>query len=327
MTLAEYQLRTLDISAFRYPPGFGPRTLNPGRVLWSVSDYVHVLADRLEYRCKVKGTAKQADSAMPVVGDLVDFEPIAPGEGVITAVLPRSSRFSRRAAGGRGTAREQVLAANVDQVVIVFAAAEPEPHPRAIDRFLVVAEYNELDALVVANKVDLSGLDEARSIFGVYERVGYRVWYTCARERRGVEGLRDAIAGKLSLVAGPSGVGKSSLLNALLPGLDLKTGAVSQSLNKGRHTTVVGTLLELPDAEGGFIADTPGLREIGPWDVPREDLDFCYREFRPFLGSCRYASCLHRGEPGCAIPPAVASGAVDPSRYESYLRLLDDLAT
>jgi len=329
MVLADYQVRTLDISAFRHAPGFGPRTTEPGRVLWTVSDYVHVLADGMEWRCKVKGKSrpgeKQGDILLPVVGDLVEFEPVAPAEGLITAILPRRSKFSRRAAGARGTFREQVLAANIDEVLIVFAAAEPEPHPRALDRFLVVAEYNELEPLIVANKVDLTGPDGARAVFGVYERAGHPVWYTCARERHGLDGLREALAGKVTLVAGPSGVGKSSLLNALVPGFDLKTGEVSQALNKGRHTTVVGMLLELPGPEGGFIADTPGLREIGPWDVPPEDLDYCYREFRPFLGNCRFASCLHRTEPGCAVRGAVEGGDIDATRYDSYLRLLDDL--
>jgi ribosome biogenesis GTPase len=325
MTLADYQIRTLDIEAFRHVPGFGPLTPEPARVLWTVSDYVHILADGMEYRCKVAGKGRRGETGMPVVGDLVEFEPVNVGEGVIATLLPRESKFSRRAAGGRGAWREQVLAANIDQVLIVFAAAEPEPNPRALDRFLVVAEYNELDALIVANKVDLSGEESARATFGVYERAGYQVWYTSAREGRGVEGLREAIAGRVSLVAGPSGVGKSSLLNTLMPGLDLKTGEISQSMNKGRHTTVVGMLLDLPGPENGFIADTPGLREIGPWDVPPEDLDFCFVEFRPYLGRCRFADCLHRGEAGCAVQPAVGAGGIDPARYDSYLRLVEEM--
>jgi ribosome biogenesis GTPase len=325
MTLAEYEVRTLDFSTFRHVPGFGPRTTAPGQVLWTVSDYIQVLADGMEYRCKVTGKTKRGDAGLPVVGDLVEFEPIGLGEGVITSVLPRTSRFSRRAAGSRGIWREQVLAANIDQVLVVFAVAEPEPHLRALDRFLVVAEYNEIDALVIANKVDLTGREAAHEAFGIYERAGYPVWYTSAREHDGLDGLREAIAGKISLVAGPSGVGKSSLLNALLPGLDLKTGEISQALNKGRHTTVVGTLMELPGPENGFVADTPGLREIGPWDLPPEDLDHCYREFRPFLGGCRYVDCLHRMEDGCAVGAAVERGEIDAARYDSYLRLIPEL--
>lgn len=325
MTLAEYQIRTADFSAFRHAPGFGPRTPAPGRVLWTVSDFVHVLADGMEYRCKLTGKARRRDveTLYPVVGDLVEFEETGPGEGSVTAILPRTSTFSRRAAGPRGAWREQVLAANIDQVLVVFAAAEPAANPRALDRFLVVAEFNELDALVIANKVDLTGVDAARAVFGVYERIDYPVWYASAREGRGLEGLREALAGRISLVAGPSGVGKSSLLNTLVPGLDLKTGEISQSLNKGRHTTVVGTLLELGD--GGFVADTPGLREIGPWEVPAEDLDFCFREFRPFLGGCRYVDCLHEKEAGCAVRAAAERGEIEAGRYDSYLRILGDL--
>jgi ribosome biogenesis GTPase len=325
--LADYELRTRSYAAFRHAPGYGPLTGAPGRVLWAVTDWVSVLADGLEFQCQLRGAAKRKDKEgerpRPVVGDLVEFEVTGPGEGRITRILPREKTFSRRAAGPKGTWREQVLAANVDQVVVVFAVAEPAPHPRALDRFLVVAEYNELDALVVANKVDITGIEAARAVFGVYERVGYHVWYASATAHTGLNGLREALAGKLSLMAGPSGVGKSTILNALVPGLDLRTGEVSQSLNKGRHTTVVGSLHPLP--EGGYVADTPGLREIGPWDLPPEDLDHCYLDFRPYLGQCRYSNCLHEREDGCAVRAAVERGEIDPTRYESYTRLLTDL--
>lgn len=331
MTLADYELRTPSFAAYRNPPGYGPRTNNPGRVLWAVTDWVSVLADGMEYQCKMRGAAKRADKSgervYPVVGDLVEFTETNVGQGVVERVLPRENVFARRMAGPRGTWKAQVLAANIDQVVTVFAAAQPEPNPRLVDRFLVIAEANELDALLVVNKVDLTGIEAARAVFGQYERAGYPVWYASAHEGTGLEGLREALSGRTSLVAGPSGVGKSSLLNTLLPGLDLRTGEVSQALNKGRHTTVVGSLIRVPGPEGGFVADTPGLRELGLWDMPPEDVDYCYREFRPFLGGCRFSNCLHRGENGCAVLEAVQRGDIEPQRYDSYLRVVEDTET
>jgi ribosome biogenesis GTPase len=239
----------------------------------------------------------------------------------IVDILPRRSRLARRAPGG--AYGERVVAANVDQVLVVFAAANPEPHRRMLDRFLVIAEANELAARIVVNKVELVGEPVARARFADYERAGYPVHYTSVKQRIGLDALREALTARSTALTGPSGVGKSSLMNALFPGLNLRTQEISESVNKGRHTTV-GAFLH-PLAAGGNVVDTPGLREVGMWRLPPEELDQCFPEFRPSLDSCRFADCTHDVEPGCALREAVERGDVSPERYDSYRKLREEM--
>jgi len=256
------------------------------------------------------------------VGDAVQLERDARDESwAIAGIEPRRSRLARRAPGGGWG--ERVVAANVDQVVVVFAAAKPEPHPRMLDRFLVIAEANELAARIVINKVDLVGEAAAEARFADYARAGYPLHVTSVAERIGLDALRESLAGRSSVLTGPSGVGKSSLLNALFPGLDLRVGAISESVNKGRHTTVGAYAHPLPD--GGFVIDTPGLREVGMWSVPSEHVDLLFPEFRPYVSHCRFADCSHVAEPDCAVRAAVERGEVSAARYESYRKLRDEL--
>lgn len=294
-----------------------------GVVLWTMNEWYAVEIAGREWRCHLRGSLRKAGrtATLPVIGDQVEVSATGEGEGMIERVEPRRSTFSRRAPGGKGQWREQVLAANIDQVLVVFAAANPEPHLRAVDRFLIVAEANDLHVELVVNKVDLVGEAVARAMFGVYERAGYTVRYVSARDRLGLAGLPELLAGKITLVAGPSGVGKSSLINTLVPGMDIRTGEVSQSLRKGRHTTVVGALHPLP--WGGYVADTPGLRELAPWDIPSEDLAASFPEIDPLQDDCRWQPCLHRNEQDCAVRAAVERGAIDPGRYDSYRRVLE----
>jgi ribosome biogenesis GTPase len=272
-----------------------------------------------------------AESLKLAVGDAVVLEhDDASHAWAIAEILPRRSRLARRApGGGQG---ERVLAANVDQVVVVFAAANPEPHARMLDRFLVIAEANALDARIVINKAELvGGADSARQRWDTYERAGYPVHYTSVKRGDGLDALRAALAGKMSVLTGPSGVGKSSLLNAMFPGLELRVGEISESVNKGRHTTVGGSLHPLPAGEiggtgdTGYVADTPGLREVGMWALSPSELDTCFPELRPYLTHCRFADCRHVEEPDCAVRDAVAAGDVSSARYESYVRLMGEL--
>lgn len=291
----------------------------------------------LRGRLKKSNSGKRADGSLRrdtvlaaaetlklAVGDDVRLERGARDDAwAIAEILPRRSRLARRApGGGQG---ERIVAANVDQVVIVFAAAKPEPHPRMLDRFLVIAEGNELAARIVINKVDLIGEDAARRRFDVYEKIGYPVLYTAAKADIGIDLARAALAGRRSVLTGPSGVGKSSLLNAIFPGAGLRVGEISESVNKGRHTTVGALMLPLPGESDGYVIDTPGLREVGLWALPARDLDRCFPEMRARRDECRFGDCRHVAEPECAVRDAVADGEITAERYDSYLRLLEEL--
>ncbi|HKV50788.1 MAG TPA: ribosome small subunit-dependent GTPase A [Gemmatimonadaceae bacterium] len=274
-----------------------------------------------EYDVSLRGRLKQGAALKLAVGDEVQLERDArDGMWAIAEILPRRSRLVRRAPGGAFGGR--VVAANVDQVVVVIAAAHPTPHTRMLDRFLVIAAANDVPARVVVNKADLAHGDP-RLPFAAYAAAGYPVHATSVPNAEGLDALHDALRGRVSALTGPSGVGKSSLLNALYPGLSLRVGEISKSVDKGRHTTVGATMHPLPD--GGYVMDTPGLREVGVWNVAPSELDLCFPEFRGFIARCRFRDCRHHGEPGCAIRSAVEAGAVAPQRYDSYLRLMAEL--
>jgi ribosome biogenesis GTPase / thiamine phosphate phosphatase len=269
---------------------------------------------------RLRGRLKRDDRSgeRVVAGDRVGVLE-AEGGWMVEVVEERRSVLLRKAPGK--APRPKPIVANVDQVLIVFAAARPDPHLRMLDRFLVLCESSGLGAVVVINKVELVGEDHAADRFGVYSRIGYPVLYTSTKTPSGIEPLRQRLCGATSVLTGPSGVGKSSLLNSIQPGLGLRVAAISEAVLKGRHTTVTAELIPLDC--GGYVGDTPGLRELGLWGVDDDELDYCFPEMRPFLGDCRYASsCTHSHEPGCAIKAAAASGEIDPRRYDSYRRLL-----
>ena len=273
--------------------------------------------------CDVRGRLKQEKLYTDLIatGDLVRWRPTRPGRGVIEEVLPRETQLSRLRPGPQRVPVEHVIVANPDQAVFIFSVREPSPNPRMLDRLLVLAENNDLPAIICANKVDLLGdMEECRRMFAVYEEIGYPVIYTSALTGQGVGLLRESLSGRLCVLSGPSGVGKTSLLNAIQPELGLSTRQISSATGKGRHTTVGVRLWPLDG--GGYVADTPGLREAGLWDIEPDELAWHFVEIRPYLSDCRFSSCTHTHEPDCAVKDAVQAGTVSAMRYDSYCRLL-----
>lgn len=274
----------------------------------------------------VKGTLRRERrrTDLVAVGDRVLVLDVGSDEGQIEAVEPRERVLARRARLTDDV--EQVILANPDQALFVFAVRDPEPHRRMLDRFLVLAESRGLPALIGVNKIDLDGEDgpdpsaRARAIFGDYEPV-YDVHFLSAAAGVGLDRLRAALVGKVTAVAGPSGVGKSSLLNALDPTRDRAVGTISAATGKGRHTTIATELHVLPGDPPTYVADTPGIRALALHGVAPEELDRCFPEFLPYLGRCFYADCTHLHEPRCAILDAVADGDIPPARYDSFAAL------
>ena len=292
-------------------------TASLGTVLERDGSAYRVGIDGTEVRAVLRGKAK-LDTPKVVVGDVVRLE-AEPGAELhaIVGIEPRRTVLERRVPEGRGV---RPIAANIDQVFVVVATRSPDPIPQLIDRLLVLAEADGLAAAVVLNKVDL---DPAGAIAERSRRAGYPVYPTSVKTGEGIESLRTALAGKVSVVTGPSGVGKSSLLNAVQPGLRLRTGEVSSRIRRGRHTTVSSVMIPLQG--GGYLVDTPGFSEVAMWGLDPRSLADCFPDFRPFLGDCRYADCRHRTEPGCRVREALEGGAIAPDRHASYLRLLEEL--
>jgi ribosome biogenesis GTPase / thiamine phosphate phosphatase len=292
----------------------------PGVVTRLQSGFYTVATHGGVVTCSIRGRLKRKTEREDIlaVGDRVEISLQADGSGVIEEIEPRQHALVRLAPTPRGDYK-QILLSNPDQVAMVFACAEPEPRLRMLDRFLVICEKQHIPPLIVANKVDLVGLDQARALFGMYEEIGYTVIYTSARAKIGLEELHDHLVNQVTGLAGPSGVGKSSLLNAIQPNLGLAVREVSEATSKGRHTTVVREMFALD--EGGFVVDLPGLRTLSLWDTEPEELDGYFPELRDLVQDCFYSDCTHFNTPGCAVQEAVKEGRVHPERYESYLRL------
>lgn len=275
----------------------------------------HVLIATM--RGQLKKQRRRTD--IVAVGDRVHVVELPDNEGAIVAVEPRTRALVRTARNTRDT--EQVILANPDQVLFVFSIADPEPHVRMLDRFIVLAEMQEIPIGIVVNKADLDDPESDRSIeniFGIYRDL-YPLFIVSAATGQGIEELRQHLRGKTTAVAGPSGVGKSSLLNAIEPESRREVGDVSGATGKGKHTTIGSRLYEIDD--NTFVADTPGMRALAMHAIPVERLDFFFIEFRPYLGQCFYQDCTHVHEPSCAVQAAVEAGEITRERYESYVSL------
>jgi ribosome biogenesis GTPase len=292
----------------------GPVT---GTVLERDGASYRVLTPAGEVQAVLRGKAKR-DAGKVVVGDVVHLEPEAGGtlHGIV-ATDERRTLLERRVPEGRGA---RPVAANIDEVFVVTAVADPAPIPQLLDRLLVVAEVNSIPAAVVINKVELApaGLLAAR-----FRAAGYRVFETSAKTGIGVAEFAGALSGHTAVVTGPSGAGKSSLLNAVQPGLGLRVGEISRKVRRGTNTTVAAVMIPLE--RGGYLVDTPGFSEVGLWGVEPRELASCFPEMRPFIGECRFGDCRHLSEPKCAVRAAVERGEIAPDRHQSYVVLLGEL--
>ena len=268
--------------------------------------------------CQLRGKLKQGRALgdIAAIGDRVRITVLTDGSGVIEEVLERERAIVRLDPRPQGEYR-QILLANPDQAVFVFACANPSPRLKMLDRYLVIAEKQQVPAVIVGTKIDL--VDDPQKIFGMYESIGYRVIYTSTKQKVGLDELEATLRGRVSALAGPSGVGKSSLLNLIQPGLGLAVNEISTALNKGRHTTVTRQMFPLQG--GGYVADTPGWKSLALWDTEPEELDAYFPELRELVRHCQFSDCTHTHEPNCAVLAALKAGTIHPERYDSYLRL------
>lgn len=291
-----------------------------GFVIRAQSGFFTVKTDQGERVARLRGRLKRgrATEDLVAIGDWVELSPLDGEEALIESVEERTSEITRSAPDSRGD-YQQVLVANPDQLVLVFACANPEPHLGMLDRYLVIAEEQDVPVWIIANKTDLVSDDEARLLFDPYVSIDYPLLYTSAETGQGLAEFKDGLVGKVSALTGPSGVGKTSLLNAIQPGLGLDVSEVSQATTKGRHTTVVRQMLPLEG--GGYVADTPGLKALALWDIEPEELDGYFREIRPLVADCQFRNCSHIEERGCAVRAAAEAGQIDLRRYASYIRM------
>ena len=295
--------------------------MTSGVVLSRSGSTYRVHVDGRELTATLRGKLKHQDDDRVVAGDVVELDLESQEAGAITAIRERRSVLARRAAG-TGATRAQPIAANVDQVLVVAAARDPEPAPRMIDRFLVIAEANQLPAFVVMNKIELDR-SAGETLVDRYRAAGYPVLLTSVKVAEGLDVLGERLRGRETVLAGQSGVGKSSLLNALEPGLKLRIGAISEKWRTGRHTTTAAELVPL--AGGGYVVDTPGMREVGAWGIEPRELAWCFPEFREFLGRCRFDNCRHLNEPSCAVREARDRGMFPADRMVSYERIYEEI--
>lgn len=273
--------------------------------------YVDVVGSGV-YECKAKGVFRK-EKRKPLVGDNVEIEVLdeKDREGNITEILPRKNELVRPSA------------ANVDQALVVFAVAKPDPHFHLLDRFLVMMEKAEIPVVLCFNKEDLGTEEQIQNLQEIYRDCGCRLVFSSAREEKNIAGIRKLLEGKTTVIAGPSGVGKSSLINRLTPEANMETGAISKKIERGRHTTRHAELFSLGDHS--YIMDTPGFSSLYVTDIEKEELKYYFPEFAPYEGRCRFQGCDHIHEPDCAVKQAAEEGKIHPSRYQNYVAFYEEL--
>ncbi|MFC4735554.1 ribosome small subunit-dependent GTPase A [Bacillus daqingensis] len=281
-----------------------------GRIIKALSGFYYVESEGQTVQCRARGNFRKKNIT-PLVGDMVEFEAENPTDGYILAVEARTSELFRPPI------------ANIDQAILVFSAKEPDFSPLLLDKFLVHTEAAELESVICVSKADL-GLDKAEPYLPAYEQAGYRVIITSSELSGQVEELLPVLSGRLSVFAGQSGVGKSSILNALKPELNLETAAISKSLNRGKHTTRHVELIHMPNQ--GFVADTPGFSSLDFRHVETETLSAMYPEMAARINDCKFRGCTHLNEPGCAVKQAVDTGDIAAFRYHSYQQFYEEIA-
>ena len=296
-----------------------------GLVLKSTGSWYEVLADGVRYQCRIRGKLrlKGVRSTNPVVvGDWVKFEADEQGGYVISAIEPRSNYIIRRASNL--SKESHIIAANIDQALLVVTLFSPETALEFVDRFLVTCEAYKVPVTILLAKIDLARQhpEAVEEFYSIYQKAGYKIVEVSATEGEGIETVRELLRGKTTLLSGNSGVGKSTLVAAVEQGLDIKTGEISQSHHKGKHTTTFSTMYPL--AEGGYIIDTPGIKGFGLIDIDDAELAHYFPEMMRYLPDCRFYNCSHTHEPGCAVVEAVKSGEIAYPRYESYLKIMDE---
>jgi ribosome biogenesis GTPase / thiamine phosphate phosphatase len=289
-------------------------------------------------RCGLRGKFKKEfnmkkdklyTTDIATVGDFVEFDMNKDGTGSIHKIFPRTNYLSRKAPkikgrSYRGERLEQVIATNIDQVFVISSIAEPPFNNKVIDRFLVAAESSYLNPSIIINKSDLDTGGEIYAWADLYEECGYNVHVTSVKAATGLDNLPQILKSKKSLLWGHSGVGKSSIINYLYPGLDLEVGEISSYHDKGTHTTVTTVMIRV-DEDDTYLIDTPGVREIDPFGIRKEDLGHYFKEFKSYIHYCKFNSCTHYHEPGCAVIEAVRKEKISPERYDSYLRILETI--
>ncbi|WP_066502953.1 ribosome small subunit-dependent GTPase A [Abyssisolibacter fermentans] len=283
-----------------------------GIIMKGIGGFYYVKTDEGIYECRARGLFRK-QKIKPLIGDKVCIE-VTQGDktGYIKEIKKRMNELIRP------------TVANVSQAVIVFAIKNPDPNLWLLDRFLLVAEEKGLNVLICINKIDLSNEKEISDIINIYEKAGYKVIVTSCKQHKGIEELKVCLKDNITVFAGPSGVGKSSILNSIQPKFELKTGDISQKTNRGKHTTRSAELMEL--SCGGLVVDTPGFSSLDISNIDENGLKEFYREIKKFGCNCRFNSCMHKNEPDCGVKEALEEGKISKERYESYLNLMDEIS-